>query len=112
MRPCIRALAAIVLVLTSGVARRADAQRDDHHHPQHAPVIGASTGEIKAIDKHAREVTIVQRQATNKGVVATTLQLRIDDPSLLERVKKGDKVNFVVKRVGGELTVSALEPVR
>lgn len=112
MRPCNGSNGAMVLVLTFGMAWRAEAQRENHHHLQHAPAGGASAGEIKAFDKEARKIIIEQRQSTNKGVVATTLQLRVDDSTLLVRVKQGDKVNFVVKNVRAELTVSALESVR
>lgn len=109
MRACIVTFRVLVMVLAYGMAGGATAQQSDHHHPQHGQAPNASDGEIKAIDRKSSKVTIEQRQLTQKGSIATTLHFPVIVPSLLDKVQKGDKVRFTVKKVHGQLTITALD---
>jgi Cu(I)/Ag(I) efflux system protein CusF len=43
---------------------------------------------------------------------AMTMVFRVEDPASLRQVKVGNKVRFVAERVGGDLVVTALEPIK
>jgi len=38
-----------------------------------------------------------------------TMVFRVKEPSMLEQVKAGDKINFVAEEPNGQLTVTKLE---
>ena len=37
---------------------------------------------------------------------------KVKEPSMLDKVKQGDKVRFVVEKVNGALTVTSIEAVK
>ena len=41
-----------------------------------------------------------------------TMVFRAADPAMVERVKAGDKVRFSAEKVGGEYTVTRIEPAK
>ena len=43
---------------------------------------------------------------------AMTMVFRVKDPSLLDRMKVGDKINFAAEKMQGAFTVTKVEPVR
>jgi Cu(I)/Ag(I) efflux system protein CusF len=68
-----------------------------------------STGEVKKVDKSAGKVTIKHGPLKNIGMDAMTMVFRVKEPSMLEQVKAGDKINFVAEEPNGQLTVTKLE---
>ncbi|MBJ7312977.1 copper-binding protein [Rugamonas sp. CCM 8940] len=71
-----------------------------------------SDGEIKKVDKEAGKLTIKHGELKNLEMPGMTMNFRVSDPAMLDKVKAGDKVRFKAERVGGALAVSALEVVR
>ena len=71
-----------------------------------------STGEVRRVDKDAQKVTLRHGPIPNLGMGDMTMVFRVADPALLDAVKAGDKVRFKADKVGGQYTVTALEPVR
>jgi Cu/Ag efflux protein CusF len=43
---------------------------------------------------------------------AMTMVFQVKDPAMLDQVKAGDKVRFVVEKSSGAYTVTHLEPVK
>ena len=41
-----------------------------------------------------------------------TMVFRVKESTMLDAVKSGDKVKFVAEKVGGALTVTAMEPAK
>ena len=41
-----------------------------------------------------------------------TMVFRVKDAAMLEQVKEGDKIRFTADKVGGQYTVTGLEPAR
>ncbi len=92
------------------------------HHPgqhdagapaQNAPAAAASAmaeGEVRKIDKDAGKLTIKHGELQNLQMPAMTMVFRVKDPAMLDQVKVGDKVNFVAEKVGGQFTVTRMEP--
>ena len=71
-----------------------------------------SVGEIRKVDKDAGQLTIKHGELKNLGMQAMTMVFKVKDPAMLEKVKAGDKVRFVADKVGGALTVTAIEPAQ
>lgn len=71
-----------------------------------------SDGEIKKVDKEAGKLTIKHGELKNLGMPGMTMVFKVQDPAMLDKVKQGDKVRFVADKVGGALTVTAIEAAK
>ena len=69
-------------------------------------------GEIRKVDKDAAKLTIRHGEIKNLAMAPMTMVFRVQDNAMLDKVKAGDKVQFAVEKVGGMLTVTAIEPVK
>lgn len=85
-------------------------------HAQQASAASAqdarSEGEVKKIDKAAGKVTIKHGELKNLGMPGMTMVFKVKDPAMLDHVKEGDKVHFTADKVGGALTVTAIEAAK
>lgn len=66
-------------------------------------------GEIRKVDKDAAKLTIKHAEMPNLGMMPMTMVFRVQDKAMLGQVAAGDKVRFTAEKVGGALTVTALE---
>lgn len=66
-------------------------------------------GEIRKVDKDAAKLTIKHAALTNLGMPPMTMVFKVQDQAMLGQVAAGDKVRFAADKVGGALTVTALE---
>ena len=69
-------------------------------------------GEIRKVDKSAKKLTIKHGPLPNLGMGAMTMVYKVTDPAVLDRVKKGDKINFVAENINGVLTVTNIETAK
>ena len=69
-------------------------------------------GEIRRIDRDAKKLTIRHGPIQNLDMPAMTMVFQVVDPTVLDRVKPGDKVRFTADKIGGAYTVTQLEPVQ
>jgi Cu(I)/Ag(I) efflux system protein CusF len=69
-------------------------------------------GEIRKVDKDAAKLTIKHAELPNLGMMPMTMVFKVQDPAMLGQVAAGDKVRFAAEKVGGALTVVALEAVK
>ena len=69
-----------------------------------------SDGVVLAINRPAGNVTISHGPLLNLGMPAMTMGFQVGDPSLLERLKPGDKVRFHADVVEGAFTAMKIEP--
>jgi Cu(I)/Ag(I) efflux system periplasmic protein CusF len=69
-------------------------------------------GEIRKVDKEAKKLTIRHGPLQNLDMPAMTMVFQVADPSILDRVKPGDKVRFAADKVDGVYTVTGLEQVK
>ena len=81
---------------------------------QAAPVAGKSmtNGEVRKIDKDQGKLTLRHGPIANLEMPAMTMVFKVADPKMLESIQEGDKVRFVAERVGGAVTVTAVETVK
>jgi len=68
-------------------------------------------GEIRKIDKGLGKVTIKHGPIRNLDMAAMTMVFNVKDKSLLDKVKAGDKVRFVVVMDAGKMVITDLQPV-
>ncbi|MES2535581.1 MAG: copper-binding protein [Pseudomonadota bacterium] len=102
---------AAAIVLSS--APMAFAQNKDH--PAGASSAAAApmtAGEIRKVDKDAGKITIRHAELKALEMPAMTMVFRVSEPAMLDRVKAGDKINFIADKIGGQLTVTALEKAK
>lgn len=118
MKPTIRhIIAAGAVALSSfGMTALAQTQQDmkmgDHPGMHTAGQNAMSEGEIKKVDKEAGKLTIKHGELKNIGMPGMTMAFKVKEPAMLDQVKQGDKVHFVVEKVGGAYTVSTIEVVK
>jgi Cu(I)/Ag(I) efflux system protein CusF len=67
-------------------------------------------GEIRKVDKEAAKLTIRHAEIRNLDMPPMTMVFHVKDAKMLDRVKAGDKVRFAAEKLGGNYTVTALEP--
>lgn len=109
-RLCATLSAAALLAGAALLAPSAVAQ--SHEHEQHAPANAAaqmSAGEVIKVDKEAGKITIKHGPLANLNMPGMTMVFKVKDPSMLDRVKAGDKISFSADKVNGALTVTKLD---
>ena len=87
---------------------------DTHHASATATSSEASApmseGEVKKVDKSAGKLTIKHGPLVNLDMPPMTMVFRVKEPTMLDQVTAGDKISFVAEKVGGQITVTKLEP--
>jgi Cu/Ag efflux protein CusF len=108
--------ATITLSLAAGFA---NAQAHDHGQHTDAAMSSSSlkaapmsSGEVKKIDKDAGKITIQHGPLVNLSMPGMTMSFKVQDPTMLDQVRTGDKINFVADRVNGAITVTQLEAAK
>lgn len=66
-------------------------------------------GEVKKIDKDSQKITLKHGEIKNLEMPPMTMVFRTQDPTMLDKVHKGDKVRFSVERRDGAMVVTAIE---
>lgn len=69
-------------------------------------------GEIKRINKETGKLTIKHGPIVNLDMPAMTMVFRAADAAMLDQVKVGDQVRFVVEKIEGKYTVTELQPAQ
>ena len=77
-----------------------------------ADVSAFTDAEVRKVDRDAQKLTLRHGPIPNLGMGNMTMVFRVTDPKMLDGVKQGDKVRFKADKVGGQYTVTALEPAR
>lgn len=68
-----------------------------------------SEGEIRKIDKDAKKITIKHGELRHLEMPPMTMVFQVKDPSLLDKVKQGDKVSFIAEKEGGQFIVIQID---
>jgi Cu/Ag efflux protein CusF len=71
-----------------------------------------AAGVVKKVDKDAGKVTITHEPTEKQGMPKMTMVYRVKDPSMLDRLKEGDRINFAAEQVNGAYTVTRIEPAK
>lgn len=74
-----------------------------------APITG---GEVRKVDREQGKVTLKHGPIANLQMPAMTMVFKVSDPKMLDALKEGDKVKFAADRIGGAITVTAIEAAK
>jgi Cu(I)/Ag(I) efflux system protein CusF len=108
-----RLIAALGLTVAVGAhSQTAPASAADHAAHHATAAAPATDGEVRRIDKEQGKVTLKHGPIANLDMPGMTMVFKIADPTMLDRIKEGDKVRFAADRVNGAITVTAIESVR
>jgi Cu/Ag efflux protein CusF len=69
-------------------------------------------GEVRKVDKAAGKVTLKHGPIENLGMPGMTMVFRATNPSMLDKLKAGDKVRFAADKAGDDYTVTRIEPAK
>lgn len=69
-------------------------------------------GEIRKVDKDLARLTIKHGPIRNLDMGAMTMVFHMKDRLLLDKVKVGDKVHFMVAMEAGKMIITDLQPAR
>ena len=107
------AFALVAFALLAPAALPAHAQgHAGHGSPAAAQSATKIDGEIRKVDKAAGKLTIKHGDIKAMGMPPMTMMFPVKDKALLDKVKEGDKVLFALASEGGNMVVTAIEPVK
>jgi len=104
------------IVITAATVSPRTSEADESHDTNRVPAAAVSAemseGEVRKVDKETGRITIKHGPLANLDMPAMTMVFRAKDPTLLDRVKPGDKIKFVAEKVGGAYIVTEIERAR
>jgi Cu/Ag efflux protein CusF len=71
-----------------------------------------SSGEVRKIDKEAQKITLKHGEIKSMDMPGMTMVFKVLDPTLLDKVKVGDKVRFNAEKRDGAIVVTDIEAVK
>jgi len=101
----VSAISAGTLLSWSGHAQNTN----DHQHTHGAVQPTLSEGEVKKVDVDNAKVTIKHGDIPHLDMPAMTMVFTVKDKAMLENVKPGNKVRFLVIQVSGKLLVTDIQ---
>ena len=105
-------LIAACLVLLTPLGASAD---ETHDRPPAAATAGdaeMTDGEVRKIDLAAGKLTLKHAEIKNLDMPAMTMVFRARNPSLLDGLKAGDRVDFDADKIDGQYVVTAIRKAR
>ena len=111
----IRSMTAVAAAVAGfAIANACAAHVPDHVADPNAPAVadGYAEGEVRRVDKDAGKVTLKHGPIANLDMPAMSMVFRAKDPTLLDKLKEGDKVRFKAEKIQGALTVTEIQPAK
>lgn len=106
-------LAAIAITLPSLFFGSVFAQTSpDHNTMDMSAKPSLTDGEVRKIDKEAGKLTIKHGEIKHLEMPPMTMVFVVRDKSMLDMVKAGDKVRFMVLHENGQMIVTELQPIK
>ena len=115
MKQTSRFLAAAVLAAGAlaplGALAQAPADPDKTQTPaaDTAQAASLTDGEVRKIDKDAGKLTIRHGEIVHLAMPPMTMVFMVRDKALLDTVKAGDKIRFMVIEENGKMVVTSIE---
>jgi Cu/Ag efflux protein CusF len=104
-------LAATAIALSSLFSGLVVAQTSPDQHPMELSAKpGLNYGEVRKIDKEAGKLTLRHGEIKHLDMPPMTMVFVARDKSMLDKVKVGDKVRFMVIHENGQMMVTDLQP--
>ncbi|TAK48831.1 MAG: copper-binding protein [Betaproteobacteria bacterium] len=76
------------------------------------PGSALAEGEVRKVDKDAGKITLRHGPIASMDMPPMTMVYRVKDPAMLDQMQAGDKVQFMMEKVSGTLTVTKIEPLK
>ena len=86
------------------------AQAQDHG-AHHAPAT-LTEGEVRKVDRDAKKVTLRHGPIVNLDMPGMTMVFQVADPTMLDRLRTGDKVRFAADKKDGAYVVTKIEAAK
>ncbi len=112
MKTIVSTLSISLLVATSAAFAQtaAPAQGSSAQSPRAMTEMAA--GEVRKVDKDARKITLRHGELKQLDMPPMTMVFQVKDPSLLDKVKAGDKVKFKAESASGTMTLTEIETAK
>ena len=69
-------------------------------------------GEVRKVDKAANKLTIKHGEIKNLDMPPMTMVFQVKEGALLDKLKAGDKIRFVVQKSESGLVVTEIQPTK
>ena len=69
-------------------------------------------GEVRKVDMDTKKITLKHGEIKSLGMPSMTMVFQVKDPTMLDKVKAGDKVRFTAEKMNGALTVTSIEAAK
>jgi Cu(I)/Ag(I) efflux system periplasmic protein CusF len=102
--------AGLALAVMAQTASPQGADKSSKATTQASAAAPSTEGEVRKVDKDAGKITLKHGPIGNLEMPAMTMVFRVKDPSMLDKVKAGEKVRFAAEKVGGALTITDIQP--
>jgi Cu(I)/Ag(I) efflux system protein CusF len=66
--------------------------------------------EVRKVDARAGKITLKHGDIPNLDMPPMTMVFQVNDPSMLNQVKAGDKVRFTADKIQGAYTLMSIAP--
>ncbi len=73
---------------------------------------GMSSAEVRKVDIAGGKITLTHGEIKSLDIPPMTMVYKVRSPSMLAKLQPGDKVRFQAEKLGGQYTVTAIEPAR
>lgn len=95
-------------------AASADTAGHGGHHAQKAGATAPSMtdAEVRKVDKDAGKITLKHGAIKNLDMPPMTMVFQVKDRALLDKVKAGDKVQFMAEQNAGAYVVTSIEAAK
>ena len=105
----ITTVSALALGIALPVSSMAQTTMDHSKMDMSQPAASMTEGEVKKVDLEAGKVTIKHGPIKNMDMPGMTMVFSVKDKTMLDTVKAGDKVQFMVVEEGGKMTVTQIQ---
>jgi Cu/Ag efflux protein CusF len=110
----------LLVAALSACATTAAWAQAGHNHGAHAMPATAkaptgqldNTGEVRRVNLDAKKITIAHGPLKAFDMPAMTMPFAVKDPTLLTKVKVGDKVRFALDKAGDDLVITGIETIK
>ena len=107
MKTAVALLVAWLAVANGAIAAALPPPADAAESPGTASL---TEGEVRKVDRDAQKLTLRHGAILNLDMPPMTMVFRVSDPAMLDNLEVGAKVRFHAEKVGGQLTVTRIQP--
>ena len=106
-------IATLFVALATPVLAQQKSEGHSAHHPTAAASAADMTeGEIRKVDKDAKKLTVKHGEIKSLDMPPMTMVFQVKDASVLDKLKVGDKVRFVVQKSDTGFVVTDIQAAK